>query len=82
MEHGSIEIFHKNSEIKINSDLSNTEAIGNVLYTEYLHYFQISGLILLVAMIGAILLTYEEKIILKDKILQPKFREKDLKVFN
>ena len=53
--------FIKTSEIKINSDLSNTEAIGNVLYTEYLHYFQISGLILLVAMIGAILLTYRRK---------------------
>ena len=53
--------FIKTSEIKINSDLSNTEAIGNVLYTEYLHYFQISGLILLVAMIGAILSTYRRK---------------------
>ena len=53
--------FIKTSEIKINSDISNTEAIGNVLYTEYLHYFQISGLILLVAMIGAILLTYRRK---------------------
>ena len=53
--------FIKTSEIKINSDLSNTEAIGNVLYTEYIHYFQISGLILLVAMIGAILLTYRRK---------------------
>ena len=53
--------FIKTSEIKINSNLSNTEAIGNVLYTEYLHYFQISGLILLVAMIGAILLTFRRK---------------------
>ena len=57
--------FIKTSEIKINSDISNTEAIGNVLYTEYLHYFQISGLILLVAMIGAILLTYRKKVNLK-----------------
>ena len=32
-----------------------------MFYTEYLHYFQISGLILLVAMIGAILLTYRRK---------------------
>ena len=53
--------FIKTSEIKINSNLSNTEAIGNVLYTDYLHYFQISGLILLVAMIGAILLTFRRK---------------------
>ena len=53
--------FIKTSEINISNDLSNTEAIGNVLYTEYLHYFQISGLILLVAMIGAILLTFRRK---------------------
>ena len=53
--------FIKTSEIKINSNLSNTEAIGNVLYTDFLHYFQISGLILLVAMIGAILLTFRRK---------------------
>ena len=53
--------FIKTSQIKISNDLSNTEAIGNVLYTEYLHYFQISGLILLVAMIGAILLTFRRK---------------------
>ena len=53
--------FIKTSQINISNDLSNTEAIGNVLYTEYLHYFQISGLILLVAMIGAILLTYRRK---------------------
>ena len=53
--------FIKTSQINISNDLSNTEAIGNVLYTEYFHYFQISGLILLVAMIGAILLTYRRK---------------------
>ena len=53
--------FIKTSQINISNDLSNTEAIGNVLYTEYLHYFQISGLILLVAMIGAILLTFRRK---------------------
>ncbi len=57
--------FIKTSEIKINNNLSNTEAIGNVLYTEHLHYFQISGLILLVAMIGAILLTFRRKDSLK-----------------
>ena len=53
--------FIKTSEIEIDNDFSNTEAIGNVLYTDYLHYFQISGLILLVAMIGAILLTFRRK---------------------
>ena len=53
--------FIKTSEIQINSNLTNTEALGNVLYTEYIQYFQLSGIILLVAMIGAILLTFRQK---------------------
>ena len=40
---------------------SNTAALGDILYTDYLFYFQISGLILLVAMIGAIVLTLRHK---------------------
>ena len=40
---------------------SNTELLGNVLYTEYFYLFQLSGLILLVAMIGAISLTLRER---------------------
>lgn len=40
---------------------SNTEAIGRVLYTDYIYLFQISGLILLVAMIGAIVLTLRDR---------------------
>lgn len=38
-------------------EISNVEAIGRVLYTDYIYHFQLSGLILLVAMIGAIVLT-------------------------
>lgn len=53
--------FIKTSEIKINSKVTNTEALGNVLYTDYIQYFQLSGIILLVAMIGAILLTFRKK---------------------
>ncbi|MEZ5764829.1 MAG: NADH-quinone oxidoreductase subunit J [Xanthobacteraceae bacterium] len=45
----------------IPADISNTEALGRVLYTKYIHYFQISGLVLLVAMIGAIVLTLRHK---------------------
>ncbi|MGP9810971.1 NADH-quinone oxidoreductase subunit J [Rhodopseudomonas sp. NSM] len=45
----------------IPADVSNTEALGLVLYTRYIHYFQISGVILLVAMIGAIVLTLRHK---------------------
>ena len=37
--------------------LSNTQALGRILYTDYVYYFQIAGLVLLVAMIGAIVLT-------------------------
>ena len=40
---------------------SNTAALGDILYTHYVHYFQIAGLILLVAMIGAIVLTLRHK---------------------
>lgn len=42
----------------VETPLTNTEALGRVLYTDYLYAFQISGLILLVAMIGAIVLTH------------------------
>ena len=45
------------SDINLNQGISNTHALGNVLYTDYIHLFQISGMILLVAMIGAITLT-------------------------
>ena len=49
------------SSIKISNDITNTHSIGNVLYTDYIHLFQISGMILLVAMIGAIILTYRKR---------------------
>jgi NADH-quinone oxidoreductase subunit J len=45
----------------IPTGVSNTEALGLVLYTKYIHYFQISAMILLVAMIGAIVLTLRHK---------------------
>jgi NADH-quinone oxidoreductase subunit J len=45
----------------IASGITNTEAIGRVLYTKYVYYFQGAGLILLVAMIGAIVLTLRHK---------------------
>jgi len=41
--------------------LTNTEALGAVLYTEYFYLFQVAGLVLLVAMIGAIVLTLRER---------------------
>lgn len=42
--------------------VSNTEAIGRVLYTQYSYFFQAAGLILLVAMIGAIVLTLRDRV--------------------
>ena len=42
-------------------DISNTHSLGQVLYTDYIHIFQISGMILLVAMVGAIVLTFRQR---------------------
>jgi len=42
--------------------MTNTEALGHVLYTQYFYFFQAAGLILLVAMIGAIVLTLRERV--------------------
>ncbi len=43
------------------ADVTNAEAIGRVLYTDYIYFFQAAGLVLLVAMIGAIVLTLRHK---------------------
>jgi NADH-quinone oxidoreductase subunit J len=49
------------SSIRIDKYFTNTHAIGNVIYTDYIHLFQLAGLILLVSMIGAIVLTYRKR---------------------
>jgi len=49
----------------IPANISNTEALGLVLYTKYIHYFQLAGIVLLVAMIGAIVLTLRHKAYIK-----------------
>jgi NADH-quinone oxidoreductase subunit J len=41
--------------------MPNTEALGHVLYTNYIYFFQAAGIVLLVAMIGAIVLTLHHK---------------------
>ena len=46
---------------QISNEISNTHSLGLVLYTDYIHIFQISGMILLIAMIGAIVLTYRRR---------------------
>ena len=66
------------SAINLNLDISNTHALGNILYTDYIHLFQISGMILLVAMIGAITLTYSRREgIKRQNYLNQIQREKD-----
>jgi NADH-quinone oxidoreductase subunit J len=47
--------------LNMNSSISNTHAIGYVIYTDYIHIFQLSGMVLLVAMIGAIVLTFRKR---------------------
>lgn len=43
------------------SEMTNTEALGSVIYTKYAFLFQLAGLVLLVAMIGAIVLTHRQR---------------------
>ena len=47
--------------LNIDNSITNTHAIGYVVYTDYIHIFQLSGMILLVAMIGAIVLTFRQR---------------------
>ena len=54
------EIFDINNSIAQTS-ISNTHSLGQILYTDYIHVFQISGMILLVAMVGAIVLTFRQR---------------------
>ena len=54
------DLFDLNNSMD-NLNVSNTHSIGQILYTDYIHVFQISGMILLVAMIGAIVLTFRKR---------------------
>ena len=54
------DLFDLNNAVN-NYSISNTHSLGQVLYTDYVHVFQISGMILLVAMIGAIVLTFRQR---------------------
>ena len=54
------DLFDLNNAVN-NYNVSNTHSLGQVLYTDYVHVFQISGMILLVAMIGAIVLTFRQR---------------------
>jgi len=54
------DLFDLNNSVN-NFSISNTHSLGQVLYTDYIHVFQLSGMILLVAMIGAIVLTFRKR---------------------
>ena len=54
------ELLNSNTT-QISNEVSNTHSLGQVLYTDYIHVFQISGMILLIAMIGAIVLTFRKR---------------------
>ena len=54
------DLFNLNNAVN-NYSVSNTHSLGQVLYTDYVHVFQMSGMILLVAMIGAIVLTFRQR---------------------
>ena len=55
------ETFSETKILSFDKDFTNTHLIGNVMYTDYIHLFQISGMILLLAMIGAIVLTFRKR---------------------
>ena len=49
------------SNLVIDTTVTNTHSIGSVMYTDYILYFQLSGVILLLSMVGAIILTYRKR---------------------
>ena len=55
------ELFEKTNSTSSIDGISNTHSLGQILYTDYIHIFQISGMVLLVAMIGAIVLTFRQR---------------------
>ncbi len=72
------EIFDINNSLA-NTSVSNTHSLGQILYTDYIHVFQISGMILLVAMVGAIVLHLDKDQSKRQSYIS-KFLEKEPKV--
>ena len=58
-------LINSYSSLHLNFEQTNTHTIGSVLYTDYIHLFQLGGMILLVSMIGAIVLTFRSRVGLK-----------------
>jgi len=55
------DLIVSSSNLGVSLNTTNTHSIGEVLYTDYIHLFQLSGMVLLVAMIGAIVLTFRKR---------------------
>ena len=53
--------FSETKFLSFDENFTNTHLIGNVMYTDYIHLFQVSGIILSLSMIGAIVLTYRKR---------------------
>ena len=60
---------HITTPAPISGELSNTEALGRILYTKYVYFFEAAGIVLLIAMIGAIVLTLHHKEGVKRQII-------------
>ena len=58
----------------IKAGVSNTQALGQVLYTQYLLFFQLAGMVLLTAMVGAIVLTLRHKVVKRQVIAEQNAR--------
>jgi NADH-quinone oxidoreductase subunit J len=70
--------FIKTAKISYNANETNTEQIGKLIYTDFFLPFQLSGIVLLVAMIGAILLTFRRRDNIKRQdILKQSSRERE-----
>jgi NADH-quinone oxidoreductase subunit J len=61
MKRDGAAIYDDKTAFIVSGGKTNTQAIGQILYTDYVYPFQVAGLILLVAMIGAIVLTLRER---------------------
>ena len=62
----------------INEEIENTRQLGLVLYTDFIIYFQLAGIVLLIAMLGAIVLTHQRrKDVKKQDILTQIYRDPD-----
>ena len=75
------DLFDINNSVN-NFSISNTHSLGQVLYTDYIHVFQLSGMILLVAMIGAIVLTMQTRTtVRRQHIFQQVSRDADHAIY-